>query len=300
MHVSVYLLLIAPALLATVSPMLARRLRPALAVRLLTCSAAAVAAAATWELALLGCSLLGRAPLLAERGHWSRAALAAHDPVPEVASWVAVCALLAAAATLRGRLRIRGRTLRGIRQVCRACRPAGHDLLVLAEAKPWAFAVPGRMPTVVVSTGMLRALDGPERQVLLAHERSHLRHRHDRYQLIADLAAAAHPLLGRLRRDVGYSVERWADEDAAEGVQDRALAARALARAALASQRRVTPGLAFEQLAVRHRVAALEGPQPPLRVLPALLPGLLAASAVLGAADATLSLYRLLEAALPH
>ncbi len=78
------------------------------------------------------------------------------------------------------------------------------------------------------------------------------------------------------------------------------MAARALARAALASQRRVTPGLAFEQLAVRHRVAALECPQPPLRVLPALLPGLLAASAVLGAADATLSLYRLLEAALPH
>ncbi|MEU0836662.1 M48 family metalloprotease [Streptomyces sp. NPDC005969] len=52
-------------------------------------------------------------------------------------------------------------------------RQAG-DLAVVDDPVPTAFAVldmPGR---VVVSSGMLRLLDGPERQALLAHERAHL------------------------------------------------------------------------------------------------------------------------------
>jgi hypothetical protein len=52
-------------------------------------------------------------------------------------------------------------------------------LRVLDEAVPLAYCVPGREPRVVLTGGALRVLD--ERQVgaVLAHERAHLRHRHE-------------------------------------------------------------------------------------------------------------------------
>jgi len=94
---------------------------------------------------------------------------------------------------------------------------------------------------------------------VLAHERAHARHRHDRYLLAAQLAAALlmplHPLVNRLR----YSIERWADEDAVLECGDRRLVARTLGRVALfgvAPQ----PALAFAGLGVPARMAALLAP----------------------------------------
>ena len=55
---------------------------------------------------------------------------------------------------------------------------AGGDLTVLDDAGPDAYALPGRPGAIVVTTGMLRALDPAEREVLLAHERAHLAGRH--------------------------------------------------------------------------------------------------------------------------
>jgi len=46
--------------------------------------------------------------------------------------------------------------------------------------------------------------------VLLAHERSHLRHRHDRYTTLARVAATLNPLLRPTVGAVEFLLERWA------------------------------------------------------------------------------------------
>ena len=71
--------------------------------------------------------------------------------------------------------------------------------------------------------------------MLLAHERAHARNSHYLFTSAARLAAAANPLLRPVTAEIGYAIERWADERAAAETGDRALAARAVARAALAA-----------------------------------------------------------------
>ncbi|MGW5398899.1 M48 family metalloprotease [Streptomyces sp. NPDC003952] len=124
------------------------------------------------------------------------------------------------------------------------------DLLVLADTDPHAFALPawrGRASRVVVTTGMLRTLGRPERDVLLGHERAHLEGRHHLLSLTADLAAAVHPALRSLRPALDFHLERWADESAAASVGNRRLAATAIARAALAASTASTTSTAGKQ-----------------------------------------------------
>jgi hypothetical protein len=90
------------------------------------------------------------------------------------------------------------------------------------------------LSAAVAAAGMLAALSSAERQALLAHERAHLRSGHHWFIAAAQLAAAANPLLRPLARAVAFTVERWADEDAARVCGDRRLVARTIARAALA------------------------------------------------------------------
>ncbi|MGW6772594.1 M48 family metalloprotease, partial [Streptomyces sp. NPDC055037] len=122
-----------------------------------------------------------------------------------------------------------------------------------------AAARPGRPGRIVVTTGMLRALEPAEREALFAHERAHLRGRHHVLLAAAELAALCHPALRSLREPLGYALERAADEAAAAAVGDRRLAARAIGRAALAA--RGAPG---RPGAVRPRtvLAATAGPVP--------------------------------------
>lgn len=56
--------------------------------------------------------------------------------------------------------------------------PAGA-LRVLDGGLPFAYCVPGRSPRIVLSQGTLRVLDPPQVTAVLAHERAHLRARHD-------------------------------------------------------------------------------------------------------------------------
>jgi len=112
---------------------------------------------------------------------------------------------------------------------------------------------------VVVSTGMLAALDADERRAVLAHEHAHLRHRHDRFLVVACLASGVLPLLpaaAQLRR----CLERWADEEAAIEVGGRAIVARAIARAALCSSPDTGAALALLGPDVPGRVEALLRP----------------------------------------
>lgn len=93
----------------------------------------------------------------------------------------------------------------------------GVDVVTLPCADRLAYAVPGRPDQVVVSDGLLQALDHDEAAAVLRHERAHLRHRHhDALTLARDLEAwlgwlpPARTSVAALR----LAVERWADEDA--------------------------------------------------------------------------------------
>ena len=115
--------------------------------------------------------------------------------------------------------------------------PDGQRIVIVNDSVPTAFAVTGYPGRVIVSTAMLNALEPDERAALLAHEEAHLRHHHQIYLQLTKLAAAANPLLRPLVDLVHTATERWADEDAAAAIGDREVAARAVARAALARHR---------------------------------------------------------------
>ncbi|WP_261562716.1 M48 family metalloprotease, partial [Frankia tisae] len=127
---------------------------------------------------------------------------------------------------------------------CRRLGPAPTGLVIVDDDQADAYTLPGLTGRIVVSTAMLRALPVDERRVLLAHEHSHLHHRHHAYTQLADLAAAANPLLRTSAAAVRLAVERWADEDAAATSDNRAVAVRALARAGLARAGLARAGLA--------------------------------------------------------
>jgi beta-lactamase regulating signal transducer with metallopeptidase domain len=153
-----------------------------------------------------------------------------------------------------------------------------------------------------VTRGMLAALPPAEQRALLAHERSHLRHRHSLLVALARLAGAANPLLAPVTTAVGFAVERWADEDAAAAT-DRKVAARAVARAALSSRR--GPGGVRAALAmaggpvVARTEGLLAGPPPARRGLTALLIAmtLLAGGSAVAAAHTTEVYFDLAQAA---
>ncbi|MFJ4187497.1 M56 family metallopeptidase [Kitasatospora sp. NPDC089509] len=171
----------------------------------------------------------------------------------------------------------RARATDRLRQALERLRhPAEHPLTVLDDDRADAFALPGRLGRpgrtgepgrIVVTSGMLRALSGPERSALLAHERAHLTGRHHVFLALAEHAADLHPALRPLRAPLGYHLERWADEVAAARVGDRTVTARAVGRAALAASRSPWPArprlvAAAHSGPVPRRVAALLQPRP--------------------------------------
>lgn len=229
----VYVPLVCALALAVGAPIVARRVSPASGCATLVPVALAVAIAADVALAVLvGARLLDVAPLAAFL-HW-RAERSATIPVPVPVSIAAGLALVSIAVVADWR-RTRAPT-RWLRSVRRDRTPG--ELIVVRSPAVFAHAVPGirKAPgRIVVSDSMLRALDADERFVLLEHERSHLRHRHDRHRRLIRIAALINPLLRPSVEATDFLVERWADEDAAHAVGSRRLAARALARAAVAS-----------------------------------------------------------------
>jgi beta-lactamase regulating signal transducer with metallopeptidase domain len=88
---------------------------------------------------------------------------------------------------------------------------------------------------------MLAVLHGPQRAALLAHERSHLAHRHHLWIQAAEVSAAANPLLRRLPTQVRSATEQEADLDAVDVVGDRGVLMAAIASAALARRRHGAP-----------------------------------------------------------
>ncbi|GAA4876602.1 M56 family metallopeptidase [Kitasatospora terrestris] len=257
--------LLAPWITVPAARRLAALLPPRWAALLLTLATAVAGVLAGTAVALLAADALLHLPPVAALGHLSPPLLpdgpvtlalgCAALPVGAASAWAAVRTLR------RHDSRRYHAAIRG------AAAGRAGDLVVLPDAKPDAFALPGRPGTVVVTSGMLGSLAPDEQAVLLAHERAHLRCRHHLLALTADLAACLHPALRALRAPIAYQCERWADEQAAAAVGDRRLAARAVGRAALAASatplaRRPASVLTATAGPVPRRMSALLAPPP--------------------------------------
>lgn len=308
MGVFVFLPLVLPLTAWPVARLAEHHLHPRMATWLLTCVSGVLAVCSTLSLGLLmvvGTAQLPGNPL---PDGWSDPEVREAVPYDEIAGRVAIPALIlvlascAKAAWRHHRLRRRaGRALEGL--------PA-TSVVVLPDANPYAYALPGRKDRVVVTTAMLATLTGPERRALFAHERVHLTARHHRFLLTVQLAARANPFLRPLRTAVTYTTERWADEEAATRIGSRRIVARAVGKAALISRGVPSTGLAGFASAgpVPRRVAALLAPAPAARLWPSLFTsvGLAAWGAAAGttisalsSANSAVTLFLLLKAATP-
>ncbi|MFF2504095.1 M56 family metallopeptidase [Streptomyces sp. NPDC058067] len=213
-----------------------------------------LATSSTAALVLLASAGALRLPPVASFAHLSPPLLGDDSPALLPASTLAVLALVAGAVAL---VRTGLRQRREMRAAHAGSPDAADELSVRPDELPYAYALPGRPGRIVVTTGMLRALDAREREVLFAHERAHLRGRHHLFLSAAELAVTLHPMLRGLREPLAYALERWADESAAAATGDRALTARAIGRAALAAAG--TPGAVARP---RTALAATAGPVP--------------------------------------
>lgn len=275
MPLDLYVPIAAAVLLGLTAPALARLLPPAAGMRVLVGAGVGCAFGWVWALGLLAWTGLAQAPFFADLGGWSVTVLRDGDPVPAAGAYAATALLLAVAAgfcvTATRRISAVWRTWQWERRIG-LC---GPELVVLPNPDAHAYALPAvtrRGGHIVVTAGMLRALDAEERRVLFAHERAHLSGGHHWWLLAAQLSAGANPLLVRLPAAVDYLLERIADETAAVAVGDRRLAARALARAGLATRGWPPPAAsgpgvapAYSTSAVQARIAALLGSPPPAR-----------------------------------
>ena len=248
--------LLAPAVLALVAVSLAgwlrRRLPPRAAIILLTLLAVGAAAGVVSALALVVVGGFVGVPDALSGVSWCRDALAAGHKAPlAVAGGAAI--LLAV-----GLWRLVGFERQWRRSV--AAHSGEGGVAVVDVDEPLAFAVPSQAGTVVVSRGLLSALDHAEQAAVFAHEHCHLRRGHHRFLRASGLSAAAVPLLARLARHVRFATEREADEAAAVAVGDRRIVARAIACAAVRG-RMGPPAMAFGDDGVVERVYELLHPK---------------------------------------
>ncbi|GGC52482.1 M56 family metallopeptidase [Hoyosella rhizosphaerae] len=113
------------------------------------------------------------------------------------------------------------------------------DLRVLRHSEPLAYCLPGLRQRVVVSEGALDKLAPDELDAILAHERAHLRARHD---LVLEAFTAVHAAFPRVVRSksalgaVRLLIELLADDAAL-----RATGATPLARALVTCSSNATP-----------------------------------------------------------
>jgi Zn-dependent protease with chaperone function len=249
---------VVPPVFVAVVVLLANRFAPSLAARVLAWSAATAAAASLVTLAVFALKAAAEVPAVGRAFGWSSRVVADDTASVPWVSWLSVALLVAAVVAVTRRWLVQRRALR----LARGQVPVDGQLLVVRDATAMAYAVPGRPGHVVVTTGMRETLSDRQFEVLLAHERAHLTGGHHRLVRVAELAAAAHPALRWVARQVGYLVERAADEEAAARVGSRRTVAHAIGTAALASTA-MAPGLhaAAPGGVVPRRVAELLRPR---------------------------------------
>jgi Zn-dependent protease with chaperone function len=261
-----FLPLLIPALAGAAGRLLAARMEPRQATWLLTLAAVALAACSSAALALLAAYAAARLPVLAAVGDYSQPVIRRGDPIPVAAGVAAALALTAVTTAFAAMVRNRARALAESYRRAAGLQPDG-GIVVLPGDSIEAYALPGLPGRIVVSGGLLDCLDSRGRDALVAHEQAHLSGRHHLFVAVTMVAAAANPLLLPVLRAVEYTVERWADEQAAAATGDRRLVAQTIGQVALLA--RAGPGqrtagvvLGIVGARARRMSVALAGPVP--------------------------------------
>jgi len=170
--------------------------------------------------------------------------------------------------------------------------PKVPGALVVDHPAAAAYCVPGLRSRIVISAGTLNLLDQAELAAVLAHERAHLRARHDLVLLPFCALARAFPrarLVRRARATVALLVEMLADDQALRQRPARELAT-ALLRVGVSGAGQAPWGaLAAADDEVVARVTRLLTPQARLSVPAQAL--ICSAAAVLVAVPITLLLF---------
>lgn len=248
-NLSIMLPLVAAISVAAAVTGLHRMVPPRLAARCVAVTMVVVVVAALPTVWILSLAFLAHTPFVGTGFEWCVKAFGVHQGVPVA---IGLPALIVAAS---GFCRVVG-TIRANRRLRHdapgSVEVAGHD-------RPFAFTMPGRGGHIVLSSALVDLLDDEEREVVVAHEAAHGRHRHDRYLLIANITAAAVPFLRPLASRLEFSLERWADEAAVAQCGDRRFVARTLGKVAL-GHAAPRGALTFAGLGVAARVAALLAP----------------------------------------
>lgn len=138
------------------------------------------------------------------------------------------------------------------------------DALVVESTAAAAYCLPGRRREVVLTTGALAALDDDQLAGVLAHERAHLRGRHDVVLAASAALQQAFPRIPAFRvahGELARLVEMLADDVAVRG-NDRLTVATALVRLAEAST--PTAALGVGGTTALARVRRLAAPAHPL------------------------------------
>ncbi len=174
-----------------------------------------------------------------------------------------------------------------------AARLIGHPepalgALLVDHEQPAAYCVGGPDPTVIMTTGALRALDPDQVEAVLAHERAHLARHHHRFLAIARIGRQMLPFIPLMRdtaAQVARLVEMHADDAATSDCGTRPLATALVVLATAASP---APALAAAATDAVQRIQRLLGPAEPLS--PVRRHVLRAAAAVLALAPVLLAL----------
>lgn len=145
--------------------------------------------------------------------------------------------------------------------------PIAHEsVVVIEDATPVAYCVPGRKSCVVMTSGVLEALDNRQFAAVLEHERTHLSERHHLVVGTFDVLVSAFPFVVgfRLARDqVARLVEMIADDAAARRYGTDAVSGALLRLAAFGPAGLLNAG----GPSVFGRVERLRDPRRPSRLL---------------------------------
>ncbi len=247
------------------------QLRPQVAARLCLAWLVIGAAAVLPVLIVFSAGLLGYQPVFGAGVHDAAHAAGFHLSSTPLAGGIALALLGGTAWRWVGLLRQR--------RALWVTESAG--VLVVSSPEVYAFTNPGPGGAITVSRGLVDLLDHDQLAAVLAHETSHARNRHDRLLIAGHLCAAVAPVFIPLLRRLEFSLERWADRDAAHRVGSSEQVAATLAKVAVGGSVR-SMALGIGGVGVAARLEALLAPQRPLT--PAglgFLWGLTASAAVL-------------------
>ncbi|MEV0768588.1 M56 family metallopeptidase [Nocardia salmonicida] len=203
-------------------------------------------------------------------------------------AWGVVAGTVLVGRVGRALVRARSVTHRHARAARMVGRPhARHDAVVIDHPEPAAYSVAGDPHTIVLTQGIVTALDDEHLAAVLAHERAHLAGRHHILLAVTRTLAAVFPRIDLFTvgsAQVARLVEMSAD-DAAAASHGRQTVREALLTLADSTSE---SSLGSIEVGLADRVARLSAPRPAARSMIGAVTALIIATVLAGPTIATL------------